>query len=164
MCFYVRLSSFPLAMYPSYKRLDLVYFSGGLVLPVPSLLQWPVKLDSTGTGTIINTAAAIPAFIRMQYDRWFAFLWIGHEHVYLADFYTGVAPIADIRIKNYRIIRCSYIRNGDYFFLRHLFLQKQVYSKGIVLILQLLFPLVYTGIVFIMGFILFLHVTPEDLR
>jgi len=87
-------------------------FPGGFVLPVPSLLKRPVEGDSPGSGTIINTAAAIPAFIGMQYDRWFAFLWIGYEYVYLADLYTDVAPVADIRIKNHRGIRCNHIRYG----------------------------------------------------
>jgi hypothetical protein len=73
-------------------------FSGGLVLPVSSLLKRPVEFDSAGTRTIINTTAAVPAFIRMQYNRWFAFYWIGYEYVYLADIYTSVAPVADIRI------------------------------------------------------------------
>jgi hypothetical protein len=95
---------------------------GGLVLPVSSLLERPVEGDSPGTGTVINTAAAIPALIRVQYDRWFAFYWIGYEHVYLADFYTNVAPIADIGIKNHRSIRCNHIGHGNYFFLSHLFL------------------------------------------
>jgi hypothetical protein len=92
--------------------LDLMDFPGGLVLPVASLLKRPVEGDSSGTGTIINTAAAIPALIRMQYDRWFAFLGIGYEYVYLADFYTIVAAVADIRVKNHRGVRCDHIRHG----------------------------------------------------
>jgi hypothetical protein len=112
-----------------------VDFSGGLVLPVSPLLQRPVKLESPRPGTIIDTAAAVPAFIRMQYDGRFAFLRVGHKYVYLADIYTGVTPIADIRIKDYRVIRCSYVRHGDYFFLRHFSLQKSVCLKGIILIL-----------------------------
>jgi hypothetical protein len=110
-------------------------FAGGLVLPVPPLLQRPVKLESPRPGTIIDTAAAIPAFVRMQYDRWFAFLRVGHEHVYLADIYTGVTPIADIRIKYYRLVRRYHVRHGDYFILSHFSLQKPVCLKGIMLIL-----------------------------
>ena len=87
-------------------------FPGGLVLPVASLLQRPVEGDSPGTGTIINTAAAIPALIRMQYDRWFALLWIRYEYVYLADFYTMVAAVADIRIENNRGVRCNHVGHG----------------------------------------------------
>jgi hypothetical protein len=139
-------------------------FSGCLVLPVTSLLQRPLECDCPGTGTIINTAAAIPAFIRMQYNRRFAFLWIGHEHIYLTNFYAGIAPVAEIGIKDYRSARCRNIWYGDYFFLRHFFLQKPVRSKGIVLILNLSFPPINTGVVFIMGFILHLHVTPEGQR
>ncbi len=87
-------------------------FSSGLVLPVAPLLERPVEGDSPGTGTMINTAATVPALIRMQYDRWFAFLGIGYEHIYLADFYTNVAAVADIRIKNHRSIRCNNIGHG----------------------------------------------------
>jgi len=43
----------------------LLDFPGGLVLPISSLLKRPVEGDSPRTGTIIHTAAAIPAFIRM---------------------------------------------------------------------------------------------------
>jgi hypothetical protein len=80
-------------------------FSSGLVLPVPSLLQRPVKCDSPGTGTIINTATAIPAFFGMQRNRRFAFLGMGYINIYLADFYTMVAPIANIRIEDHRTVR-----------------------------------------------------------
>jgi len=97
--------------------LDLMDFSGGLVLPVPSLLQRPVKCDRTGTGTIINAAAAIPAFIRMQYHRRFAFLGMGDINIDLANFYAMVATVTDILVENHRIVGCGNIRNGDYFFL-----------------------------------------------
>jgi hypothetical protein len=104
-------------------------FSGGLVLPVSAVLQRPVKFYRAGAGTIVNAAAAIPAFIGMQYHRRFAFLGVGYINIYLADFYTVIAPIANIRIEDHRIVRCRNIRNGDYFFLSHLFLQKPVRSK-----------------------------------
>ena len=87
-------------------------FPGGLVLPVSSLLQRPVECDSPGTGTITSTTTAIPALIGMQYDRRFTFLGIGYEYVYLADFYTGVAAVADIRIKNHLGVWCDHIRYG----------------------------------------------------
>jgi hypothetical protein len=80
-------------------------FSGGFILPVPTVLQRPVKGDSPGTGTIINATAAIPAFIGMQYHRRFAFLGIRYIYVNLADFYTMVAPVADILIKSHRLVR-----------------------------------------------------------
>jgi hypothetical protein len=115
--------------------LDLTDFSGSLILPVPPLLQRPVKLDSTGPGTIVHAAAAVPAFVGVQYDRRFSLYRIGHEHVYLADIYTGVTTIADIRIKDYRLVWRYHIRHGDYFTLSHLSLQKPVCVKGINLIL-----------------------------
>jgi hypothetical protein len=46
-----------------------VDFSGGFVLPVAPLLERPVELDSPGAGAIIDTAAAIPAFVGME-DNW----------------------------------------------------------------------------------------------
>ena len=106
--------------------LYLVDFSGGFVLPVAPLLERPVELDSPGTGAIIDTAAAIPAFVGVKNNRRFALLGMGYINVYLADFNTMVAPIADIRIENHGVVRCSDIRNSDYFFLRHLSLQKPV--------------------------------------
>jgi hypothetical protein len=74
-------------------------FSGGLILPVPTVLKRPVKCDSPGTRTIIGTATAIPAFFRVQGNGRFAFLRIGYIYIYLADFYTKIAPITDIRIE-----------------------------------------------------------------
>jgi hypothetical protein len=99
-------------------------FSGGLILPVPTVLKRPIKCDSPGTWTIIDTATAIPAFFRVQGNRRFAFLRMGYIDIYLADLYTMVAPITDIRVEYYRIVRCRNIRNSEYFFLRHFSLQK----------------------------------------
>jgi hypothetical protein len=82
-----------------------MYFSGGLVLPVSAVLQRPVKFYRTGAGTIVNAAAAIPAFIGMQYHRRFAFLGVGYINIYLADFYTVIAPVTDILVKSHRLVR-----------------------------------------------------------
>ena len=73
-----------------------------LVFPVSPLLHRPVEGYSAGDGAVIDTAAAIPALIGMQYYRWFAFLGVGYKYVYLADLHTGVAAIAEIGIENYR--------------------------------------------------------------
>jgi len=40
-------------------------FPSGLILPVHTLLKRPIKCDSAGTRTILNTAAAMPAFINV---------------------------------------------------------------------------------------------------
>jgi hypothetical protein len=74
-----------------------------LVFPISPLLHRPVEGYSPGEGTVIDTAAAIPALIRMQYYRWFAFFGIGYKYVYLADLHAGIAAVADIGIENYRI-------------------------------------------------------------
>jgi hypothetical protein len=74
-------------------------FSGGLILPVPAVLKRPVKCDGPGTRTIIHTTTAIPAFFRVEENRRFAFLRMGYVHIYLADLYTMVAPITDIRVE-----------------------------------------------------------------
>jgi hypothetical protein len=75
----------------------------GFVFPISPLLHRPVEGYGPGVGTLVDTAAAIPAFIGMQYYRWFAFLGIGYKYVYLADLHAGVTSVADIGIENYRI-------------------------------------------------------------
>jgi hypothetical protein len=81
-----------------------------LVFPVSPLLHRPVEGYSPREGTHIDTAAAIPALIGMQYYRWLAFLRVGYEYVYLANLHAGVAAVADIGIKYYRISRADNIR------------------------------------------------------
>jgi len=116
VAFYYRMLSSdnkPLASYCSKTSLlDLMDFPGGLVFPVTAVLQRPLELDGSGAGTLVNTTATVPAFIGMQYDGRFTFLWIRYENVYLADFHAGVASVADIRIKYYRRTRCGNIRNS----------------------------------------------------
>jgi len=102
-----------------------MYFSGSFILPVPPMLQCPVKLYRAGAGTIINTAAAVPALIRMQYHWRLALLGVGDININLANFHAVVAPVTDILVKSNRIIRCRQIRYGNYFFLSHFFLQNR---------------------------------------
>jgi hypothetical protein len=99
-------------------------FTGGFVFPVPAMLQSPVKFYCAGARTIINTAAAIPALIRMQYHRWFAFLGVRNIYINLAHLYTMVTAVAYLFIECHRTIRRRKVRYGDYFFLGHFFLQK----------------------------------------
>ncbi len=81
----------------------------GLVFPVSPLLNRPVEGDGL-VGTIRNTAAAIPAFIRVQ-DYWgFVFFRVGDKNIYLTDFHAVVAAGTDIRIENDRIGRTGYVR------------------------------------------------------
>ena len=81
---------------------------GGLVFPVSSLLERPVKGDGLA-GAIGSAAAAVPAFIRVQDDRRLLFFRIGDKDVYLADFHTVVAAGTDIRIEKHRIRRANNI-------------------------------------------------------
>ncbi len=74
-------------------------FSRGLVFPVPAMLEGPVECYGPWTRTIIGTATAIPAFLRVQDNRRLALLRMGYIDVYLADFHTMVAPVTDIRVE-----------------------------------------------------------------
>jgi hypothetical protein len=103
-----------------------VDFSGGFILPVAPLLERPVELASPGAGAIVDTAAAVPAFVGMKDNRRFALLGVGYINVYLADFNTMIAPVAYIGIKNHGVVRCCDVRNSDYFLLGHLSLLKLV--------------------------------------
>ena len=93
--------------------------AGFLTLPVTPLLQGPVKGHSSGEFAGIDATATVPAFLRMQYNRWFAFLRVGYVHVYLAYLHALVAAVAYIRIEYYRCIRGGYIWHSIYFFLSH---------------------------------------------
>ncbi len=84
-----------------------------LVFPVAPLLQRPVKLDGTGTGTVVCTTAAIPAFFRVQDNGWFALYGMRYVHIYLACIDANVAPVTDIRIEYYRVVRCGNIWNRE---------------------------------------------------
>ena len=134
-----------------------------LVLPVSSQLKWKVKLDCPGSGTIVRTATAIPAFFRMQDNRWFAFLRMRDIYIDLTCFYTDVTPVTDFRIEYHRVIRRRNIGNRKHFFLRHVFLQKFIYKVGSAIHRTLSFRLMNTRVVFIVGFILLLHAAPKFL-
>ena len=95
-----------------------------LVLPVTFQFKRPVKLDGPGAGAVVGTAAAIPAFFRVQDNRRFASLGMRYIHIDLAYFYTDVAPVADIRIEYDRLVRRRDIRNSKNFILGHVLLQK----------------------------------------
>jgi hypothetical protein len=109
----------------SYK-LNLVDFPGGFVLPERAVLQRPVELYGARAGAIVNAAAAVPAFVRMQYYRRLAFNGIGDINIYLADFHAVIAPVADFFVKSYRAVRCGGIRQCYYFLFSHFLLQKSV--------------------------------------
>jgi hypothetical protein len=80
------------------------YLAGSFVFPVGALLQWPVKRYGAWPRAVVDAAAAIPAFIRVQYDRRLALIPVGDVNIHLADFHTMVTTVADIRVKRYRSI------------------------------------------------------------
>ncbi len=76
--------------------------SCSLVLPVSPLLHWPIKGYSTSRA-VIDTAAAVPAFIRVQDDRGLTFFRVGDKDIYLAVLHTGVTASTDFSIIDYRV-------------------------------------------------------------
>jgi hypothetical protein len=102
--------------------LDAENLSGCLALPEASLLERPVEFNGFGSGTFIDTGAAIPAFVRMQDYGRLTLLGIGYVDIYGANLDTAVAAVADLGIKNYRTAGCSDIGLGEHFFLSHDFL------------------------------------------
>jgi hypothetical protein len=92
-------------------------FAGRFVFPITPLLQRPVKGNSPRSTAIIDTTTTVPAFLRMKYDRWLAFLRMGDVDIYLTMFNTHIAPVANLRVKDDRSVRSWYIGNSiDLFF------------------------------------------------
>jgi hypothetical protein len=96
--------------------------AGSLVLPIGSGLERPVERDGSRARAIVNTAAAIPAFIRVQDHGRLTLLWIRDIDIDLADFNTMIAAVAAIGIESNRLVGRDYIRHGDYFILSHIIL------------------------------------------
>jgi hypothetical protein len=100
-----------------------MHLSSLFILPVPAILKRPVERDGPGPWTIVDAAAAIPALLRVQDNRGFALFRMGNIYIYLADLDTMVAPVADYRIEQHRVVRRDDIGHRDDFFLGHLSLQ-----------------------------------------
>jgi hypothetical protein len=81
---------------------------GSLIFPISALLHWPVE-GYSAFRAIVDAAAAVPAFIRVQDDRWFAFFRVGDKGIDLAVFHTGVTAVTKIGIVNQRISRTDNI-------------------------------------------------------
>jgi hypothetical protein len=95
------------------STLELVDFSGFLVFPVSPQRKREIELNRSGTGTIIGAATAVPAFFRVQNNRRLACLRMRYIHIDLARFYTDVAPVANFRVEDHRIVRRSNIGNRE---------------------------------------------------
>jgi hypothetical protein len=88
----------------------LINLARGFIFPISSLLYRIVESNRTGAGTIIDTASAVPTFIWVQDDWRFTFFPIWYVYIYLADFYTMIAAVADFRVKNHRGVGSGNIR------------------------------------------------------
>jgi len=73
------------------------------------LLQRPVESDGP-LRAIVNAAAAIPAFIRVQDYGRLAFFRVGDKDVYLANLDAGVAAVAFLGIIENRVAGADGIR------------------------------------------------------
>ena len=96
-----------------------------------------------GILTVIDAAAAVPAFLGMQDNRGFAFFRIGYIDIHRADLHAEVAAFAFIG-KYHRPARRGDIGQSVYFSLA---------------IISSLFPLINACIVFIMRFVVFFEIT-----
>ena len=55
--------------------------------------------------TFEHAGAAVPALVRIQDDRGLLFLWIRHQNIRAAYFYTLITTIAYFRVKVYGPVR-----------------------------------------------------------
>ena len=81
-----------------------------------ALVQRMDQRNCSRTGAVLNTTAAIPAFIRIENNRRSIFLRTGHQDIRPARLHTTVTACTDIRVKLYRHIRSGRIRQHIYFF------------------------------------------------
>ena len=88
-----------------------------LVFPVTAQCEREVEFDGPGTGTIVCTAAAIPALLGMQDDRRLALLRMRNIDIDLACFDADVASVTYLRIEFHRIVRRRNIGKSKNFFL-----------------------------------------------
>jgi hypothetical protein len=96
--------------------------TGRLVLPVRSGLKRPVEGNGSGSRTIDNAAAAVPALIRVQDHGRLALLGIRDIDIYLADFNAMIAAVAALGIESDRLVGSGHIRHRNNILLSHIFL------------------------------------------
>ena len=96
--------------------------AGGLILPVRPGLQRPIERDGSRPRTIIDTAAAIPALIRVQDQGRLALPGIRNIDIDLADFHTMIAAIAAFGIESDRLVGRGHIGQSFDFILGHIIL------------------------------------------
>ena len=102
-------------------RLQLTCRSGLHVPPAGLSRQRPVKRHRAGSRTVTGAAAAVPAFLRVQDDRWPSFFRIRDKNVDRTYLHALIAPDTGIRINYHRHTGGLNIGNRKYFLLRHRF-------------------------------------------
>ncbi len=78
------------------------------------MLQRPIEGNGSRLPAIHDTAAAVPAFVGMQDDRWISFFRVGDEDIHLADIDADIASCAELGIEDDGRIRRCYIRQSAY--------------------------------------------------
>ena len=74
-------------------------FTRLFALPACALAQRMLHSDGSRTRAMSDTAAAEPAFVRIQHDGRFAFLRIGHQHIRAAYLDALQAAGTEIGVK-----------------------------------------------------------------
>jgi hypothetical protein len=92
--------------------LGAIDLAGFFTFPISSLLERPIEFHGAGTRAVVDTRAAVPAFLWMQDDGALAILWIGNKHIHWAALDARIASIAYFRIKNCRPARRRSIGKG----------------------------------------------------
>lgn len=93
--------------------------TGFLAFPSYPLCKGMIQGHSLNLRALINTATAIPAFIRKKYKRRLPLFRIWDEHVAVADIYASVAARTDFGIENKRPVRGNPVGSCIDLFLFH---------------------------------------------
>jgi len=79
--------------------------AGFLAFPAYPLGKGMIQGHSPILRALINTATAVPAFIREEYKRRLPLFRVWDEHVTVADIYASVAARTDFGIEDKRPVR-----------------------------------------------------------
>ncbi len=83
------------------------------------MLKGPIKGNPSRMAAIVDAAATVPAFFRMENDGGFAFGRVGDKDIYLAGFNALITTVALLGIKNYRATWSGKIWKGINSFFSH---------------------------------------------
>lgn len=94
-----------------------IMLTGLLAFPAYTLHHGPVDLNGILVfhGTFHDTTGAVPAFFRVEYDRYLFLLRIGHHYIVGTSLNAKVTADTDLDIDQYRLIGGDSVREGIYF-------------------------------------------------